>query len=343
MRTFFVIISGEDVNLGKAEIDSLIELSGVDAKVTWLGQLAQIESTYDLTDFLLERAAMTKEAGVIIGEGPLSDASIEWLSDDILMKCVKPTESFSIRTKSLAGKRHVENRERLIESLGARIRNLTNARVSLDAPDVRILAIIAPESTLVCVSKESKLRQELRLREPGKKPFFHPSMMNSLLARVICNLAGVKPKVTMLDPFCGGGGILCEAAILGARVLGWDLNWRLIMGAMKNLTGLLDKETSVIQADSRWPPLQAKKVDCIATDPPYGRSSSTRGAKAKRLALTFLEHTPEILKEGGRLCICGSQELEIKEMMQDMGFAIKYHVLVPVHSGLTREVTAAQF
>jgi tRNA (guanine10-N2)-dimethyltransferase len=338
-----VIISGEDFNLAKAEIDSLIELAGADAKVIWFGQLAQIESTYDLTDFLLERAAMVREAGVIIGQGPLSDASLEWLSDDALVTCVKPTGTFSIRTKSLAEERHVKQRERLSESLGARIRDLTNARVSLDNPDVRILVIIARNRTLVCVSKESKLRRELRLREPGKKLFFHPSMMNSQLARVICNLAGVKPKVTVLDPFCGGGGILCEATILGARVLGWDLNWRLIMGAMKNLTELSEKESSVIQADSRWPPLQAKKVDCIATDPPYGRTSSTRGAKARRLAQSFLEQTPGILKDGGRLCICGSQELEIKEMMQDLGFAIKYHVLVPVHSGLIREVTAAQF
>ncbi|MFX1262100.1 MAG: methyltransferase [Promethearchaeota archaeon] len=343
MRTFFVIISGEDFNLAKAEIDSLIELAGADAKVMWLGQLAQIESTYDLTDFLLERAAMVKEAGAIIGQGPLSDASLEWLSDDVLVKCVKPTGTFSIRTRSLAEERHVEQRERLSKSLGARIRNLTNARVSLDNPEVRILLVLAPDRALVCISKESKLRRELRLREPGKKPFFHPSMMNSQLARVVCNLAGIKPKATVLDPFCGGGGILCEAALIGARVLGWDLNWRLILGAIRNLTELLVKESSVIQADSRWPPLQTKKIDCIVTDPPYGRTSSTRGAKARRLAQTFLEQTPEILKDGGRLCICGSQELRIKEMMQDLGFAIKYHVLVPVHSGLTREVTAAQF
>jgi tRNA (guanine10-N2)-dimethyltransferase len=205
-----------------------------------------------------------------------------------------------------------------------------------------VLVIITPDRILVCISKESRLRQELRLREPGRKPFFHPSMMNSQLARVICNLAGVRPKATVLDPFCGGGGILSEAAILGARVLGWDLNWRLIMGAKRNLAEF-GEEISVIQADSRWPPLLVKQVDCITTDPPYGRASSTRGAKARKLVLTFLEYIPEIVKEGGRLCICGSHEMEIKEMMQDLGFTIKYHILVPVHSGLTREVIAAQF
>ena len=338
-----MIVSGEDVNLAKAEIDSLIGLTGAEVKVMWLGQLALIESAYDVTHFLLDRAAMIKEAGFVVGQGPLSDTSMEWLSDDVLVTYVKPMETFSVRTKSLAEERHVERREKLGTSLGARIKNLTNASVSLDKPDIRILVIIAPDRALVCVSKESKLRRELRIREPGRKPFFHPSMMNSQLARVICNLAGVRPEVTVLDPFCGGGGILCEAAILGARVLGWDLNWRLIIGARMNLAESLDKETSIIQADSRWPPLQAKQVDCITTDPPYGRTSSTRGAKARKLVLTFLEHTPEIVKEGGRLCICGSHELEIKEIMQDLGFVIKYHVLVPVHSGLTREVTAAQF
>jgi tRNA (guanine10-N2)-dimethyltransferase len=338
-----VIISGEDVNLAKAEVDSLISLTGADVRVTWLGQLALIESVYDITPFLLDRAAMVKEAGLVIGQGPLSDSSIDWLSDDVLMTCVKPTETFSVRTKSLAGERYVEWRERLSASLGARIRNLTNASVSLERPDIKILVMMTPDRALICISKASELRQELRLREPGRRPFFHPSMMNSQLARVICNLAGVRPEVTVLDPFCGGGGILCEAAILGAKVVGWDLNWRLIMGATKNLAESLNREASVIQADSRYPPLQANGVDCITTDPPYGRTSSTRGAKARRLALTFLEHTPEIIKDGGRLCICGSQELEIKGMMLDLGFAIKYHVLVPVHSGLTREVTAAQF
>ncbi len=336
-----MIISGEDIDLAKAEIDSLIGLGGADARVSWYGQLAKIKSDHNPTHFLLERAAMVKEAGVILGEGPLLDTSMEWLSDDDLMTCVKSTETFSVRTKSLTKKRHVEHRERLSMLLGGRIRNLTKARVSLDEPDINLLILLTPDRTLVCMSKESGLRQELRLREPGRKPFFHPSMMNSQLARVICNLAGVKPKATVLDPFCGGGGILCEAAIIGARVLGWDLNWRLIMGARKNLAGSLDMETSVIQADSRLPPLRANRFDCIATDPPYGRASSTRGAEARKLVLNLLENTPEIVREGGRLCICGSHEMGVMEMMHDLGYNIKYHVLVPVHSGLIREITAA--
>jgi tRNA (guanine10-N2)-dimethyltransferase len=337
-----VIISGEDIDLAKAEIDSLMGLSGADARVSWYGQLAKIESTQNPIHFLLERAAMVKEAGVIVGEGPSLDASMEWLSDDDLITCVKSTETFSVRTKSLATRRQVELRERLSVLLGARIRNLTKARVSLDEPDIKLLILLTTERTLVCISKESGLRQELRLREPGRKPFFHPSMMNSQLARVICNLAGVRPGATVLDPFCGGGGILCEAAIIGARVLGWDLNWRLIMGARKNLAGSLDIETSVIQADSRFPPLLSNQFDCITTDPPYGRTSSTRGAAARKLVLDLLENTPDIIRTGGRLCICGSHEMGVMEMIQDFGYNIKYHILVPVHSRLIREVTTVQ-
>ena len=100
MRNFFVIISGEDIDLAKAEIESLIELTGAEARVSWHGQLVQIESTEDLTRFLLERAAMIKEAGVIIGHGPLSDASMKWLSDDVLMDSIRPTTTFSVRTNA---------------------------------------------------------------------------------------------------------------------------------------------------------------------------------------------------------------------------------------------------
>jgi tRNA (guanine10-N2)-dimethyltransferase len=337
-----VIISGEDIDLAKAEIDSLLGLAGADARVSWYRQFAEIESAVNPTHFLLERAAMVKEAGVIVGRGPFLDTSMEWLSDDELMAYVKSTETFSVRAKSLTTERHVEQRERLSMLLGTRIRNLTNARVSFDKPDIKFLILLTSDRTLVCITKKSGLRRELRLREPGRKPFFHPSMMNSQLARVICNLAGIGPKSTVLDPFCGGGGILCEAAIIGARILGWDLNWRLIMGARKNLAESLDMETNVIQADSRFPPLLANQFDCIATDPPYGRASSTRGAEARKLVLNLLEYAPEIVRDGGRLCICGSHEMGTMEMMQDMGYSIRYHVLVPVHSGLIREVTTAQ-
>ncbi len=44
--------------------------------------------------------------------------------------------------------------------------------------------------------------------------------MSPKLARCMVNLTGVKENDLVLDPFCGTGGILIEAGIMGARVIG---------------------------------------------------------------------------------------------------------------------------
>ena len=117
-------------------------------------------------------------------------------------------------------------------------------------------------------------------------------MMNATLSRVMCNLAGLMPGEIMLDPFCGGGGILCEASYIGARTIGIDLNWRLLSGSKENLS-FTDGDYSVIQGDVRSLPIQ--QCDCIVTDPPYGRASSTRGARAIELVESLFERIDTIL------------------------------------------------
>ncbi len=343
MPTYFVIVSGEDIGLARAEVDSLIGLAEARVKISWSGQLALIESEANPVHFLLARGATIKEAGTVIGEGPLVEDSFDWLSDDEIENHIDPSKSFAVRSKSLTVQRYVERRGKLGAMLGARIKSITGASVSLNQPDVNVLVLVTSEKVLVCISNESRLRQALQLREPGRKEFFHPSMMNSHLARTMCNLAGVLPSTLVLDPFCGGGGILCEAAIIGARTVGWDLNWGLIMGARKNLASISVSESSLAQADSRLPPLQTRCLDAVVTDPPYGRASSTRGAKAKALVQSFLEYAPDIVKREGRLCLCGSGEMHIIEAMNDLGFNVIYNIPVYVHRGLTREVIAVQF
>ena len=301
MNEFFAIISGENIELGRAELRALLPLVCDKYNVRWYDHLAIIKADSNPVGFILDRAALIKEAGSVILDIHSSSDIITNLSDDAIESIVEPSETFCIRTRLYAHQKNSQYREQLVGNLGAKIGTRTGAKVSMNNPDVTILVILTTERTFVCKSLKSELRGLLRERKPGRKEFFHPSMMSAQLARVMCNLAKIMPDEIVFDPFCGGGGILCEAAILGAKVVGWDLNWRLIMGATKNLAESLDREASVIQADSRYPPLQANRVDCITTDPPYGRTSSTRGAKARGLALMFLEHTPEIIKEGGRL------------------------------------------
>ncbi|MEK6807835.1 MAG: DNA methyltransferase [Nanoarchaeota archaeon] len=72
-------------------------------------------------------------------------------------------------------------------------------------------------------------------REPMKKPAFHPTMLKPKLARLLVNLSGAKEGETILDPFCGAGSILIEAAVLGTKVIGTDFDSEMIARAKKNL------------------------------------------------------------------------------------------------------------
>jgi tRNA (guanine10-N2)-dimethyltransferase len=152
----------------------------------------------------------------------------------------------------------------------------------------------------------------------------------------MCNIAEVKPNHLVLDPFCGGGSILCEASLLGARVMGVDMNWKLLSGSKKNLLDQGVHHFSLLQGDSRYLPI--KYCDRIVTDPPYGRSSSTRGALAISLVESMIEQVTRFAESELVLCVCGSQEMRLRDTFTQFGLSIEYSVLIPVHSGLTREV-----
>ena len=336
LTKYFVYISGEETSVAKAEVDVLVRLQGFDVEVFWDGRLGLIDSHTSPVQFLLERAALIKEAGVVIAETDSQEELVNNLSDDVLEGAIGAGNTFSVRTVSERGDDSVTERLEIEASLGAHIKRVVGAKVSLANPEVRVLVVFTEGLIRICKSEVSKLRPMLRAREPGRKPFFHPSMMNASLARVMCNLAGVMPGETVLDPFCGGGGILCEASLIGARTVGVDLNWKLLSGSIVNLSSV-GHSHSIVQGDTRDLPIRS--CDCIVTDPPYGRASSTRGAHAIGLVESLFGRADEILhRRDESICICGTSEMNLKELAERSGLTVNQVLRVRVHSGLVREL-----
>lgn len=340
MTRYFFYTSGENNNVAQAEVNALTRL--LELKITsWKGRIGLVDSSVNPIPFLIDRAAMVKEAGVVLVKSADPDTIQSDLSDDDLRQAILSTDSFSVRTIPLEKKGGFKNRQEIETRLGAHINKVTGARVSLDNPQVRILAFLSQNYVLICTSTASELRANLRNREPGQKPFFHPSMMNASLARVMCNLAGVMPDEIVLDPFCGGGGILCEASLIGAKAIGIDLNWRLLTGGMKNLAAIGNRY-SFVQGDTRMIPV--RECDCIVTDPPYGRASSTRGAHAVRLVESLLGNIDSLLsRRDDSLCICGDSEMNIQDIAKEYGLLVGQSLHIRVHSGLIREVLTIGF
>lgn len=340
MTKYFVYISGEHIDVAQAEVNALVRLLKLN-EISWRDRIGLIDSPSNPVPFLLERAALVKEAGLVYTETSDQDALETNLSEDVLKNSIRSTETYSVRTISVSKKNKFRDRQEIESRLGAHIKKVTHAGVSLDNPQSRILVFLFPDSVLVCKSYASQLRPRLRNRNPGRKPFFHPSMMNATLARVMCNLAGVMPGEIILDPFCGGGGILCEASLLGAKTVGIDLNWRLLSGGVENLAEIGNNHT-FIQGDVRNIPI--RECDCIVTDPPYGRASSTRGAHAVHLVESLLGNIDSILRRRNEsLCICGSSKMNIQNLVRNSGLVVGQLLRIKVHTGLVREILTVGF
>jgi tRNA (guanine10-N2)-dimethyltransferase len=155
------------------------------------------------------------------------------------------------------------------------------------------------------------------------------------------NLARARPGSKFADPFCGVGGILIEAAVIGCNVLGIDASTRMLRGARRNLRYFNLDALGFVNADARASPYRAG-LDAIATDPPYGRGSSTFGAKLTTLVKEFLMGTRDSLCKGAHLCLSAPVEIDVETYGRDAGFKIKERHSVRVHRSLTRQFVVLQ-
>jgi tRNA (guanine10-N2)-dimethyltransferase len=160
--------------------------------------------------------------------------------------------------------------------------------------------------------------------------------MQAKLARVMVNLAQPKRGDLVLDPFCGTGGMLVEAGLIGCCVVGFDAKPHMLRGGLKNLKHYGINLEGVVIADARYPPVT--KVDCIATDPPYGRSASTLGANTRCIVEDFLSAVGDKLPRGAKICMASPETITIGDAGEGAGFKHLESHFVYVHRSLTREI-----
>jgi len=173
-------------------------------------------------------------------------------------------------------------------------------------------------------------------RRPRKRPFFHPTAMPAKLARCMVNLAQPKRGDLVLDPFCGTASILVEAWLIGCRVIGFDVQPRMVRGSLQNLLHYGVKTDGIVVADARHLPVA--KVDCIVTDPPYGRSATTLGWSSRQIVEDFLSAVNDMLPRGRRICMASPKSVRIGKIGKELGFKhIESHFMY-VHRSLTREI-----
>ncbi|MEM4704185.1 MAG: TRM11 family methyltransferase, partial [Candidatus Bathyarchaeia archaeon] len=173
-------------------------------------------------------------------------------------------------------------------------------------------------------------------RRPRKKPFFHPSAMQAKLARCMVNLAKPKAGELVVDPFCGTGTMLVEAAFVGCRVAGLDIQRRMARGTLRNLRHFGLNADGVVVGDVKHLPF--RKVDCVVTDPPYGISSTTVKRGTEQLVEELLRAVHGLLERGRRVCLASPKRLKIEKLGERLGYKHLESHFVYVHRSLTRQI-----
>ncbi len=186
--------------------------------------------------------------------------------------------------------------------------------------------------------------RSFNLRKPGKRPFFKPGPLSPQLSRVFVNLSRLPVNGVYLDPFCGTGGFVLEACLVGAKLcLCGDITDDMVRGARINLShyGVYDRSI-VFQHDSTKIPLEDNSVDAIATDPPYGRSTTTAKRSYKMLVEGFLNEASRVVKPGGYIVYAGPEREEPWKLAVNLGLEVRSRFHMHVHSTLVREVVVAR-
>ncbi|MBD3311825.1 MAG: methyltransferase domain-containing protein [Candidatus Magasanikbacteria bacterium] len=107
-------------------------------------------------------------------------------------------------------------------------------------------------------------------------------MLPPKLARILINLSKADTKDILLDPFCGSGTILMEAAAMGfKKIYGTDISQKAVDDTRRNLEWIMENENlkfeySIKKIDAKKisEDFKANSIDTIVTEPFLGKALS---------------------------------------------------------------------
>lgn len=283
-----VELSAEHDTLPLAELRAVLDVAG-GAVVRVDGAVALVE-TPDAA-FLATRLALAHAILEHWWSGPTRD----------LAGAVKGRETggtFAVRPRSLSGAQPDVSLTDLAREVGAALKG----KVDLRAPEVDVRVLLAGEAHAGRLVAEVD-RKAFDARHVKHRAHFAPVSLHPRYARTLVNLARVKTGDLVVDPFCGTGGLVVEAGLVGARVLASDLDPRMVAGTRAELARVGVAGARVETRDVGELPQLAPGADAVVSDPPYGRSSTTNREPMDDLYARFVAAAHEALRPGGRLAV----------------------------------------
>ena len=334
METLLFLFPGDRPSFGAEEVRALAEVYGLELEPVVSHQRFLIARSRSwLADIVLQRAALVRVVGIgvqIVPRLPFP-STLQQLDFDALMGDSRTyyLEGVRVDRKQTADTRLMT----VLQELGKQILFQTGKRVSAARPDCRLFVVISKQWVVVARKKGEIRAKFFKQRCPKYRKFRHPAAMDPITNRWMVNVARVKKGDLLLDPFCGTGGVLIEAALLGVKPLGVDLDPRMVRGSIENLK-MYGLHAEVVRGDARYLPVRS--ADGVATDPPYGRHASTWGATLRELLRKLFTQLRGVLRHRGYAVVAAPQELPVRVLAAEAGLEYVWEGLQYVHGGLTR-------
>ena len=211
--------------------------------------------------------AYTRRASRLVGR---TDASVESARTLLDAAPLDRQGTVAVRARDVRGGAGVSTGDAERELGSALVER--GCAVDLDDPDHELRALFSGDACVLGWLEVESVR-DYGDRRPTDRPFFQPGGMDPLDARAVANMAGAAPGARLLDPMCGTGGVLIEAGIVGASVVGVDAQWKMAQGAGENLGAFVDAPFHVVRGDAAALPFRDDAFDGVTFDAPYGRQS----------------------------------------------------------------------
>ncbi len=273
MKTFFIL--GRNPQLSRLEISSYLTARKINFEEVLFQENFLILNIPDSFDLNIQELGGVIKVGKILFNSPLESEFDKFLDKNELIpedkfsysvfgngEPDKFKEKFKIEKKKAVLKHGREN----IKFQGEVINRLPKSKYSL------FLFIDKSNIYFGIVDKEYDYHEVER--RDMEKPIRRESLaISPRLSKILINLSQIKQGETLLDPFCGIGGIIQEALIQGVNCVGIDKDKLAIDDAKKNISWL--KQTYKIDTNCILQNLDAKNTpdnqfDAIATETPLG-------------------------------------------------------------------------
>jgi tRNA (guanine10-N2)-dimethyltransferase len=302
MKTAQVLfeLSGEHPSLPAAEVRGMLRAESPDSSIE-IHPGVVISGPVD-EGRAAARLALTHRIGSFLGACGLDE--VESFASTLEL----PDGTLAVRGRGFEGTCLGTDVDAVVKKVAAIVAK--DRKVDLRHPEVELRFVIS-DKVYFHVKLAEIDRPSFDRRKVAERPFFSPISLHPRYARALVNIAGVREGDLVLDPFCGTGGTLIEAALIGAKACGSDIDEEMIAGTAANMDhlGIKAERLEVLDIDdaaSEFPEMHA-----VLTDLPYGRSASTRKEGVPKLYSRAVPAMHACLREGGSFGIVAPLIMEL--------------------------------